>query len=231
MTAVADTFTAALAKDAGHTVAPPPDIPPPPEVDPQAPHGRDGEGKPLAPFGVNKKTGLPNKKSPGPGRPRTATETAAPSRPSGAAPRSSPGTAPSPGEDFATDLADFADAIWLGMSGMRGGRLGPIRLPDTRPYALAWHQSTPQMVVAWTQAARQNPQIRGYVRKLSGDGSMAWVIGVGVAMGSLASGLAAVAGMTPEDKAKLAAANDQLAREHAMAQVEALGLELEEVPA
>ena len=69
--------------------------------------------------------------------------------------------------------------------------------------------------------------MRGYVGKLSGDGSMAWVIGVGVAMGSLASAVASIAGMPAEDRAKLAAANDAMAREYAMAQVEKLGLELE----
>lgn len=222
---VSSTFAQALAKDAGHSVAAPPDIPPPPPVDPAAPHGRDGDGKPLAPYGFRKSDGLPNKKPPGPGRPRTASQAPPARRPPAGGP-SSP-SVPVGGEDIATDLGDFADSIWLGLSGLRGGRIGPVRLPDTRPYALAWHQSTPQLVVAWTQAARQNATVRGYVGKLSGDGSMAWVIGVGVAMGSLASAAASIAGMPAEDRAKLAAANDAMAREYAMAQVEKLGLELE----
>lgn len=218
---VASTFAAALAKDAGRSVAEPPDIPPPPERDPDAPHGRDGAGNPNAPHGVNKKTGKPNIKPPGPGRPKTATE-----RPA-AAP--APAAAGSPAEeDFAGDLQTLADSIWLGASALKGGRIGPVRVPDTRHYALAWHQATPNLVTSWTQAAVQNPTVRGYVRKLSGEGSWSWVIGVAISAASLASGMAAVASATAEERASIVALNDHLSKEYIKAQMLALGMEIPE---
>jgi len=45
-----------------------PDYPAPPRRDPEAPHGRDPQGQPLAPYGLNKATGRPNITKPGPGR-------------------------------------------------------------------------------------------------------------------------------------------------------------------
>ena len=46
-----------------------PDYPAPPKRDVEAPHGRDKDGSPIAPFGFNKSTGRPNISKPGPGRP------------------------------------------------------------------------------------------------------------------------------------------------------------------
>lgn len=220
----ASTFTAALAKDAGRSVVPPPDIPPPPERDPDAPHGRDGNGEPNAPYGVNKKTGKPNIKPPGPGRrPKTATEQPA----AVAAPRAAAAGSP-PAEDFAGDLQTLADSVWLGASALKGGRIGPVRLPDTRHYALAWHQASPSLVASWTQAAIQNPAVRGYVRKLSGEGSWSWVIGVAISAAGLASGMAAVQSATAEERAKIVALNDHLSQEFMRAQMQALGMEIPE---
>jgi hypothetical protein len=214
-------FAAALAKDAGRTVAPPPDIPPPPPVDPDAPHGRDGNGVPLTPFGSNKKTGAPNKKPPGPGRPKTAVT----ERPAAPAPPRAAGH-PAAAEDFAGDLQNLADSVWLGGSALKGGKLGPIRIPDTRAYALAWHQASPNLVATWTAAAQQNPTVRGYVRKLSGEGSWSWIIGVAISAAGLASGLASVASATAEEKAQLVAVNDRLSQEYVREQMMALGMEV-----
>jgi hypothetical protein len=223
---VANAFEAALAKDAGRAASPPPDIPPPPPVDPDAPHGRDAEGTPLAPYGHHKQTGRPNKKPPGPGRPKTATAPAAGGRAAGMS--SPPGSPSTGGEDYAGDLKDLADGIWMGASGLKGGRLGPVRVPDLRAHALAWHQSTPQLVGAWAAAADKNPTVRGYVRKLSGEGSWSWIIGVAISAAGLAAGLAAVSSATAEDRAQLAAHNDKLSEAFVREQTRALGMEIPE---
>jgi hypothetical protein len=215
---VSQTFEQALARDAGIPQRQaPPEVPPPPERDPDAPHGRDGDGKPLAPFG-HKADGSPRIKPPGPGRPKSAVVVTPPPSPSG-----QPG-----GKNYADELTGLATSVWLGASSLKGGRLGPLRLPDTRPYAVVWHQQTPQMVAAWAAACDQNPTIRGYVDKMSGDGSWSWVIGVGIASVGLMSSIAEMAKAPPELKAQATAYNDQRLQEFIKAQVEALGLETEE---
>ena len=216
---VTQTFEQALARDAGipqHQA--PPEVPPPPERDPEAPHGRDGDGKPLMPYGPNKKTGRPNLKPAGPGRPKSVVAVTQPSAPA------SQGS----GKNYAEELTGLATSVWLGASSLKGGRLGPLRLPDTRPYAAVWQQQTPQMVAAWAAACEQNATIRGYVDKMSGDGSWSWIIGVGIASTGLLASIAEMAKMPPEVKAQATAVNDHRLQEFIKAQVEALGLEIQE---
>jgi hypothetical protein len=135
--------------------------------DPEAPHGRDPVGKPLAPYGL-KADGLPRVKPAGPGRPKTKDERR------DEAPRTgTPGA-----RDYREDLAGLGMTVWMG---------GAV-LPATRPYAHLFKQSMPGMVNAWNIAAQKNPTVRGYVEKLAGDGSWAWVIGVCVSTAPFVGG-------------------------------------------
>jgi hypothetical protein len=217
---VADTFTAALEKDAGREPGRDVPSPPPPARDPEAPHGRGPDGAALAPYGL-KGDGTPRVKPGGPGRPKV---TAAGAPPHQAAPPAAI-TPTAGGEDYSEDLLDLATSVWIGASSLKGGKLGPLKLPDLRAYALVWHQQTPSLVATWNKAAQQSPAVRGYVRKLSGEGSWSWIIGVAVSGAGLAAGLSAVRGLPPEKRGELAAVNDAKAREFITAQMEALGLE------
>ena len=116
-------------------------------------------------------------------------------------------------------------AVWIGASSMKGGRLLGFPIPDARPYAVAWKSQLPQQVAAWNAAARQNATVRGYVEKLSGDGSWSWVVGVAVAAGGFIAGCAEIAKAPAEVKAQLAAANDTQMQAFIEAQVAAAGLE------
>lgn len=220
---VDDVFAAALAHDAA--VAPP-DIPAPPRTapsgDPDAPHGRSEDGTPLAPFGLNKTTGRPNLRKPGPGkghkadRPRTTPAGKAPSAPGKPA-------AGAPSVDYSADLAGLATSIWIGASAMQGGRLPliGIKIPDMRPYAAVLHHQTPQLVGAWNRAAQQSPTVRGWVEKLAGEGSWQWVIGVAVVSANFAAGCTELAKKeNAELRAQYAAHNDQQLQEFLSAAVE-----------
>jgi hypothetical protein len=215
---VADTFHAALEKDAGREPGRDVSSPPPPPRDPEAPHGRGPDGAPLAPHGL-RADGTPRIKPAGPGRPRTAVAEVPP------AAAAAPG-APPQGEDFSQDLLNLATSVWIGASNLKGGKLGPFALPDLRPYALVWHKQTPSLVNTWNEAAKQNPAVRAYVRKLSGEGSWSWIIGVAISGAGLAAGMAAVRSAPPEKRAELAAINDAKSKEFITAQMTALGLEV-----
>ncbi len=167
----------------------PPEHPPPPRAeaaDPDAPHGRDDAGTPLAPYGINKKTKRPNLKPAGPGRghksddkPRvTAQGKDTPASPAKAA-SGQPGSG---GRDYSEDLAGLGYSIWMGASAVRGGKLPLVKItmPDLRPYAYVWEDQLPRGVAAWNAAAQQNATVRGWVQKLAGEGSWQWVIGVGI---------------------------------------------------
>lgn len=214
-------FEAALARDASKSPRPgaQEEAPPPPRRDPAAPHGREDDGTPKAPYGV-KADGTPRMKPAGPGRPaaqpHVTTQAAGPDA----------GKGSGQPEDFVADLQVLADSAWIGLSALRGGKvLGILPLPDTRPYAAVWHMAAPQQVAAWNQAAKQNATVRDYVRKFSGDGSMAWVIGVGVATMGLLGAVTEMAKSPPEVKAAVAAANEAAIQAHLEAQMEAMGLE------
>lgn len=217
MTDVNDAFEAALAADAGMGV--PADIPAPPrqERDPDAPHGRAEDGSPLAPFGV-KADGTPRLREPGPGRPKAAD-----------APRVTsvstlkPAAAKSSGADYTDDLLGLGTAVWLGVSSMKGAALGPVRLPDCRPYAAVWKQTLPQMAAVWNTAAQQNDQVRGAVEKFTGDGSMTWIVGVAVVSAGLVSSCVELAKSPPEVRANATAANDAQLQAYVSRQVEAMG--------
>lgn len=215
--AVGAAFEAGLHADADK--APPADIPAPPrkpERDPDAPHGRADDGTPIAPFGIGQ-NGKPRVKPAGPGRPAekprvVASAPAAAGKPGGAA------------KDYTEDLMGLGTAVWIGASSMRGGKLGPVRLPDTRPYAAVWKQQLPSLATAWNVAAQQDPTVRKYVEQFTGEGSKTWVIGVGIAMVGLVSSCMEMAKAPAEVKAAAAEANDQNMQNYIRAQVAEMGL-------
>jgi hypothetical protein len=218
-------FEASLMADAG--LGEPAEVPAPPrqERDPKAPFGRADDGSPIAPHGM-KADGTPRLHSAGPGRPkadapRVTTQTAAPSAPGAGA----KGAAAN-GTDYSGDLMALGQSVWVGASSLKGGRLLGFPLPDARPYAAVFRASLPQQVAAWNAAAQQNPTVRGYVEKLSGEGSWSWMIGVAVATAGLAAGFAEVSRLSAEDRAKWAAYNDAEMTKFINAQVEAMGLEV-----
>jgi len=180
-------FSAALAADAGVT---PPVIPAPPRravvIDPDAPHGREADGSPIAPYGFKNGTNIPRKTIPG----RTKDDLRA------EAPRVAPAAVKSIGKprDYSADLAGLGMSVWM----------GGVALPPTRPYAHVFKQAMPGMVHAWNEAAQQNAQVRRQVERLAGDGSYAWVLGVALSTAPLIAGCLELAksGKTPEDKAQ-----------------------------
>lgn len=171
--------------------------PAPPRIsassDPDAPHGRDDAGKPLAPFGFVKGTERPRIKPAGPGRggkddaPRTTTAPAVQAGRSGKV--IPPGSLP----DFREDLAGLGTSVWIAAA----------MLPPTRPYAYLFHQSLPGMVDAWNAAAQQNAAVRAQVEKWAGEGSYGWVLRVSIVTVPFVVGCVQLAS-TPKDPAAAA---------------------------
>lgn len=231
MSEIDETFSSALKTDAGLAD---PEMPSPPRKfpgDPEAPHGRDEAGAPLAPYGIGK-NGRPRIKPAGPGRARTGDE-----KPRVDDKPDSPGAGKDRdkdtggGADYAADLNELGMAIWLGASAMRGGKLWFLRFPDTRPYAAVWKQQLPASVAAWNVAAKQNAAVRGYVKKFSGDGSWSWVIGVSVSSISLLAACIEVAKAPAYVRETLADSNDQEMEQFMTAQLAEMGLIPEEAAA
>lgn len=210
-------FEAALSADAGRGAPSEIAAPPRQERDPEAPHGRAEDGSPLAPFGV-KADGTPRLREPGPGRPKAD----APRVTTTAGTPAKTGTAKA-AADYTNDLLGLGTAVWLGISSMKGGALGPVRLPDCRPYAAVWKQTLPQMATVWNTAAQQNDQVRSAVEKFTGEGSMTWVIGVAVVSAGFVSSCVELAKAPAEVKASATAANDAALQEYVSRQVAAMG--------
>lgn len=210
-------FEAALSADAGRGT--PAEVPAPPrnERDPDAPHGRGDDGSPLAPFGV-KADGTPRLREPGPGRPKAADAARVTTTP--ALKVVGPKAAAA---DYTDDLLGLGTAVWLGVSSMKGGSLGPVRLPDCRPYAAVWKQTLPQMAAVWNTAAQQNDQVRSAVEKFTGEGSMTWVVGVAVVSAGFVSSCVELAKAPAEVRANATAANDKALQEYVSRQIEAMG--------
>lgn len=154
---------------------------PPPETDPDAPHGRDEAGIPLEPYGRNKDGSIrksaagrkardPDSKArissdPAPGEART-------------------GTVISP-QDFTEGLDAFGDAVWLSLT--MAGKLPLGRLPFVpasapvlvRAEATLFRGHKPMLVSAVNLAAQHSARARRLAEKLD-TGDMTWALTSGM---------------------------------------------------
>lgn len=170
-------FSAALTTEAAqaHAAEPPPLV---------AWLNPDGSAK----YGY-KADGTPKKGPGGPGRgkrgettPRgdTGGQAAA-----GAPPASSAAAAavpqPSPGStrDYTADIESASFMLWLATAST----------PWTKGHAAVLKNGSPMVVPALNTACQQNRTVRGWVEKLSGEGSVAWVIPLTMTTLPLAIGL------------------------------------------
>jgi hypothetical protein len=193
--------------------APPPRRQPPPDATPEAP------------WGFNKKTGKPNKGPAGPGRPPKDTAAAArteePSTPAQTPVNSQPGTAVAEQRSYAQEVSDALTIGWMMLAS----------LPPTKPQAYVLHEGMGNLVPAWDQAARQNPTVRKYVLKISGEGSWAWVIPVAISTLPVVLGMWQALSLDKEQRAELTAATDAHLKEFVLEQAKAAGLQVPEEPA
>jgi hypothetical protein len=148
----------------------------PPEIDPDAPHGRDAEGAALAPHGYNK-DGSIRKSAAGRKSKDEQARTTAPDKPGEAKPEAE---LAKPGE-YVQDLAGTADGLWMAIS-MFGKAapsipvIGP-KLPALKIQAQAavWFATKDRMVAAVSLAAEHNAAAARFARKLKG-GDATWMI-------------------------------------------------------
>jgi hypothetical protein len=172
-----DQFRAALEKDAG--MASPPAPPPPPRRDPDAPHGRDDQGQPLAPYG-SKADGTPRIKPAGPGRAGKAAQ-GEQGGPGGAVdkPRVTvaappPGAAQAAaGRDFGPQLDDLVEGSWALLSSL------PIPWAGVRirihAQAAILHMNKPGLVRGGNVIAQHSPPFASKVDALT-TGGAAWML-------------------------------------------------------
>jgi len=173
---VEDAFRAALEKDAGLEDTGPVDIPAPPRksvlADPDAPHGRGGDGVPLAPFGLNKKTGKPNLRRPG--KPPKDDLPRVQEAPKGEAAKAAPK------RDWSQEISEFLDGMWMLMSS------APVPLPKVRvkihAQAALLHGHKPGLVKGVNLMAQNNPQVARGVEKLT-TGNVSWILPAMFALG------------------------------------------------
>lgn len=209
MTAVTDpdiqaTFERALAQDAQVTA---PELPAPPRrnvaSDPDAPHGRDDAGKPNAPHGVNKKTGRPNIRPAGPGRPgkdkagEPRTRDATPADVPPAKGKDSASKAVLEPADYSGKLMEASEAIWFG--GSMVARVGP-QVPVIGKLLPAWKLSAtmavfdserPRLCAALNLAAQHDQRARKLAVKLS-EGEVSWALTVMFMVAPFTGAVAAV---------------------------------------
>lgn len=148
----------------------------PPEVDNDAPHGRDENGQPLAPFGLTKD-----------GKPRRSAAGRKASNPDNA-PRTSPAAAEAPedakgkpaGRDYAGPLSEFADAVWFAGSALgKGGSAIPLvgrYIPERKVAAQAgvFRAYKGQLVGAVNLAAQHNARAARFAARIE-TGDITWV--------------------------------------------------------
>lgn len=156
----------------------------PPERDPDAPHGRDENGEPLAPYGwtvPQRKGELPRpkltasgrKQKDGTDRPRTATVT--PIRP-----ETKPAAKPA-ARDWTEELDGLATAAWFGLSavGKVSGKIPVVGklVPEHKMAAQAFilSETKPQLVAAVNLAAQHNAKAAAFCQKLEGGDGL-WAL-------------------------------------------------------
>jgi hypothetical protein len=192
-----------------------PDAAPPPKRTPI-------EGAtPEAPWGFKADGTTPRKGPPGPGRPRNAdkADQARVDDKPPAGPAAATSAEPAGPDTYAEDLHGALTTVWLGLSMIRW----------TRGHAAVVQQNTAPLATAWAIGARQNKQVRGWVVKLSGEGSWGWIIPVAAATAPVVIGLWEVT-RNAQLRAELAAGNDKVFDQflaEQMAAIEALQPEAE----
>jgi hypothetical protein len=158
--------------------APKPKEPPaPPEVDPEAPHGRDENGTPLEPFGRTRD-----------GKIRLSAAGRKPKDPDGAARLAKDSPGPDGGtqlqlepHDFSVALMDAGETIWFG--GSVAARLGPQipvvgKLVPGRKLAATmavFDSERPRLAAALNLAAQHDARARKLAERLS-DGGAGWAL-------------------------------------------------------
>lgn len=173
----------------------PRDVPPPPEVDREAPHGRDEDGKPLAPFGYNKDGSV--KKTTAGRKPKDDQARIAPPAQPGAAEAGSGAVPPTPPADLLGELVSASEGIWLlgTMAADAGPRLPLVgRLIPGRKLSAtmaAFDSQRPALAAALDEAARHNARARALAVKLA-SGDMAWAVTVVSLIMPFASAMGAI---------------------------------------
>lgn len=198
-----EAFAAAMAGPAK-----PREVAAPPEVDREAPHGREDDGTPKAPYGWTKggKDGPPRPKLSTAGRKPTRDEQArtVAVQPAGepAAPGGKPGKALEP-RDFSAGLMDAGESLWFGASiAAKVGPQIPILgrfIPGRKLAATAavFDAERPRLAAALNLAAQHDARARKLASKLA-DGDAGWALSV---MFMVAPFTGAVAAIWQGDKA------------------------------
>lgn len=173
----------------------PREAPAPPEVDREAPHGREADGTPKAPHGYNKDGSV--RKSPA-GRPRKdeAARTVA------AQPEIEPEPAKSPGgsgaaRDYAAGLMDAGETIWF--AGSVAAKVGPQipvlgRFIPGRKLAATmavFDDQRPALAAALNLAAQHDARARALAARLA-DGDAGWALSVMFMVAPFAGAVAAI---------------------------------------
>jgi hypothetical protein len=136
--------------------------------------------------------------------------------------------APLDASKYAAGLQSFGEGAWLVLSLNPGLKVGPVGLPDTRPYAALFKNNLPALASSWGEAARQNASVRKVVSKVAGDGGGSWMLGVAFSSAMFAMGCANLArAENAELRAQLAAANDVAVQEYLQNLAKSLGIERE----
>lgn len=215
-----EAFTAAM-----QGPAKPREAAPPPPVDRDAPHGRDADGKPLAPYGLTKE-GRPKRTTGG----RPLKDAAARVTDVAVKPDAKNKPAADKTADYSGPLAELHDAIWLGLSGL--SKLGPRipvigkKLPEDKLAAEAyvWHHHKSRVCGAVALAAKHNAGAARFCQKI-GTGEGTWVLMAGAMLMPVFVHTAAVLGgddrlkeMDMPSLAELKTSNDT-AMEAALAEV------------
>lgn len=162
----------------------PKEPPAPKEIDPDAPHGRDDDGKALAPFGWTQE-GKPRRSAAGrkPGKDDQART--APAQPAGKDGKGKPEPVLAAPGQYAKELSDTADGVWFAMSAL--GKAAPgipligsyltSRGYDAKIQAQAavWFATKDRAVAAVSLAAEHSASAARFAAKLKG-GDVTWVI-------------------------------------------------------
>jgi hypothetical protein len=207
-------FDQALATDAARSAAAADTAAPPPREP-----WLNEDGTPRWGF---KPDGVTPRRGPGgPGRPRKDagskprgdTSPAPAGKPAAARVASSSTAEP---RDYSEDIAGALLLTWMGLAST----------PWTKAHAAIVKNSTPSMIPAWNTAGQQNMTIRGWIEKLSGEGSWAWMIPVAMTTTPLAIGLWEVT-RNPAIRAEARAQTESDWAEFTTATAREHGLELE----